>query len=101
MRLHSTFTCLLKNTDDWYSGMDLGKLVGLVFIDLKRLLTLLIIILSARRSSFTVFGNVSSLGLNPTFQTENSFAVLIIIMIIIYEFVYRNDLSACQACCYH
>ena len=29
-------TCLLKNTDDWYNGMDLGKLVGLVFIDLKR-----------------------------------------------------------------
>ena len=35
-RLHSTVTCLLKNTDDWYNGMDLGKLVGLVFIDLKK-----------------------------------------------------------------
>ena len=35
-RLHSTLTCLLKNTDDWYSGLDLGKLVGLVFIDLKK-----------------------------------------------------------------
>ena len=23
-----------------------------------------------------------------------------IIIIIIYEFVYRNNLSACQACCY-
>ena len=22
-------------------------------------------------------------------------------MITIYEFVYRNNLSACQACCYH
>ena len=76
LRLHSTLTCLLKNTDGWYSGMDLGKLVGLVLIDLKRPLTPLIIILSAKRSSFTVFGNVSSLGLNPTFQTENSFAVL-------------------------
>ena len=32
----STVTCLLKNTDDWYNGMDLGKLVGLVFIDLKK-----------------------------------------------------------------
>ena len=32
-RLRSTVTCLLKNTDDWYSGLDLGKLVGLVFID--------------------------------------------------------------------
>ena len=36
LRLHSTLTCLLKNTDDWYSGLDLGQLVGLVFIDLKK-----------------------------------------------------------------
>ena len=36
LRLHSTVTCLLKNTDDWYNGMDFGKLVGLVFIDLKK-----------------------------------------------------------------
>ena len=35
-RLHSTLTCLLKSTDDWYSGLDLGKLVGLVVIDLKK-----------------------------------------------------------------
>ena len=34
--LHSTLTALLKNTDDWYSGMDLGKYVGTVFIDLKK-----------------------------------------------------------------
>ena len=25
-----------KATDDWYNGMDLGKLVGILFIDLKR-----------------------------------------------------------------
>ena len=36
LRLHSTVTCLLRNTDDWYNGLDLGKLVGLVFIDLKK-----------------------------------------------------------------
>ena len=36
LRLHSTVTHLLKNTDDWYNGLDLGKLVGLVFIDLKK-----------------------------------------------------------------
>ena len=36
LRLCSTVTCLLKNTDDWYNGLDLGKLVGLVFIDLKK-----------------------------------------------------------------
>ena len=35
-RLHSTVTHLLKNTDDWYDGLDLGRLVGLVFIDLKK-----------------------------------------------------------------
>ena len=34
--LHSTLTCLLKMSDDWYDGLDLGKLVGLVFIDLKK-----------------------------------------------------------------
>ena len=36
LRLHSTLTCLLKNTDDWYSGLDLGQLMGLIFIDLKK-----------------------------------------------------------------
>ena len=33
--LHSTLT-FLKSTDDWYSGLDKGQLVGLVLIDLKR-----------------------------------------------------------------
>ena len=36
LRLHSTVTHLLKSKDDWYNGLDLGKLVGLVFIDLKK-----------------------------------------------------------------
>ena len=36
LRLHSTLTCLLKMSDDWYNGLDLGKLVGLVLIDLKK-----------------------------------------------------------------
>ena len=36
LRPCSTVMCLLKNTDDWYSGLDLGKLVGLVFIYLKK-----------------------------------------------------------------
>ena len=35
-RLHSTLTFLLKDTDDWYSALDSGQLVGLVFIDLKK-----------------------------------------------------------------
>ena len=36
LRLHSTVTSLVKSTDDWYNGMDLGKLTGVVFIDLKK-----------------------------------------------------------------
>ena len=36
LHLHSTATSLLKSTDDWYNGMDLGRLVGVVFIDLKK-----------------------------------------------------------------
>ena len=34
--MHSTTTALLKCTDDWYSGLDLGKYVGVVYIDLKK-----------------------------------------------------------------
>ena len=34
--LHPTLTCLLKNTDDWYSGLENGQLVGLLLIDLKK-----------------------------------------------------------------
>ena len=29
--LHSTVTCLFRNTDDWYNGMDTGNLAGMVF----------------------------------------------------------------------
>ena len=36
LRLHTTLTSLLKSTNDWYRGLDLGKLVGFVFIDLKK-----------------------------------------------------------------
>ena len=34
--LHSSATCLLKCTDDWYSGMDEELLTGLISIDLKK-----------------------------------------------------------------
>ena len=36
LRFHSTVTSLSKSTDDWYNGMDLAKLTGVVFIDLKK-----------------------------------------------------------------
>ena len=35
-RLHSSVTCPLKNTDDWYTGLDSGQMLGMVFVDLKR-----------------------------------------------------------------
>ena len=34
--LHSTITCLLKCTDDWFNGIDKGLLAGIIFIDLKK-----------------------------------------------------------------
>ena len=34
--MHSTTTALLEFTDDWYSGLDLGKNVGVVYVDLKK-----------------------------------------------------------------
>ena len=34
--LHSTATALLKRTNDLYSGLDVGKYVGVIFIDLKK-----------------------------------------------------------------
>ena len=34
--LHSTVTCLLKNTDDWYTGLDLNQMLGMVFVDQKK-----------------------------------------------------------------
>ena len=35
-RLHPTVACLLKNKDDWYTGLDSGQVLGMVFVDLKR-----------------------------------------------------------------
>ena len=34
--LHSSATCLLKCTDDWYSGMDEGLFTGVIYIDLQK-----------------------------------------------------------------
>ena len=36
LRLHSTVTSFFKSTDDWHNGMDLGKIIGVVFNDLKK-----------------------------------------------------------------
>ena len=48
LRLHSTVMSLAESTDDWYNGMDLGKLKVVVFIDMRRLLTLLTMIAFAK-----------------------------------------------------
>ena len=37
-KLHSTATCLIKNTDTWCKGMDNSCISGTVFIDLKKVL---------------------------------------------------------------
>ena len=37
-KLHSTLACLLKSTDEWYSAVDNGQLVGLVLIDQEKAL---------------------------------------------------------------
>ena len=78
LRLHSTVTCFLKNTDDWYNRIDLGKLVGLVFIDLKKAFDIVDHNILCKSSSFTAYSNVNSLGLNPAFPTGNNFAGLMV-----------------------
>ena len=34
--LHSTVSCLLKSTDDWYSAFDNSEIVGATFVDLRK-----------------------------------------------------------------
>ena len=72
LRLHSTLTCLLKMSDDWYNGLDLGKLVGLVFIDLKKHLIRSTTIFSVKSSNFMASSSESCLGLSLTYLTANN-----------------------------
>ena len=34
--MHTATTALLICTNDWYSGLDLGKYIGVVYVDLKK-----------------------------------------------------------------
>ena len=69
-RLHSTLTCLLKNTDDWYSGMELGQLVGLVFIDFKKAFDTVDHEILCEKLKFMVFNRESC----HTYPCENNSA---------------------------
>ena len=69
LRLHSTLTCLLKMSDDWYNGLDLGKLVVLVFIDLKKAFDT---VDHVKSSNFMAFSSESCLGLGLTYPTANN-----------------------------
>ena len=73
LRLHSTLTCLFKSTDDLSSGLDLGKLMGLVFVDLKKALTQLTTAFSAKSYNIIVFVSMRFTGLNPTCPIGDSF----------------------------
>ena len=86
LRLHSTVTCLLNNTDDWYNGMDLEMLVGLVYIDLNKafdtvdhnILCKKLELYGVQQRELAWFKSgryrLYLPGLNPTFPTGNSFA---------------------------
>ena len=78
LRLCSTVTCLLKNTDDWYNGLDLGKLVGLVFIDLKKAFDTVDHKILCKNLNSMEFKTVNSLGLNPISPTASNFVGLMV-----------------------
>ena len=64
--LHSTVASLLKFTGDWYSGLDIGQMTTIIFIDLKKHLTPLIMNSSAKNSIFMVFKTENLHGSNPS-----------------------------------
>ena len=74
--LHSTLTCLLKNTDDWYSGLDLGKLVGLVIIDLKKAFDTVDHDILCQKLNYYGIQQRELLWFQPTSQTGKNFAEL-------------------------
>ena len=83
LRLHSTLTCLLKMSYDWCNCLDLGKLVGLVFIDLKMHFIRSTMIFSVTSSNFMAFSSESCLGLGLTYPTaNNSVGLMVLIQIL-------------------
>ena len=80
LRLHSTLTYLLKMSDDWYNGLELSNLMGLVFIDLKRHLRRSTMIFSAKSSNYMEFSSENCLGLGLTYPTANNSVGLMVLI---------------------
>ena len=81
LRQRSTLICLLKMSDDWYNGLDLGKLVGVVFLDLKRHLIQLITIFSVKSLDFTASNTENSPGFSLTYPTVSNIVGLMVLIL--------------------
>ena len=77
--LRCTVTYLLKNSDDWYNGLDLGNLVGLVSMDLIKVSNNVDddILLENLPTMVSNPGNFP--GFSPISPTANSFAELMVL----------------------
>ena len=75
-------TCLLEMSDDWYNELDLGKFVGLVFIDLKKGFEIVDhdIIFSVKSSNSMAFSRESFLGLGLTYLAANNSVELTVLI---------------------
>ena len=62
------FTALIKNTDDWYSGMDRGKCVETVLVNLKKAFDTVDYNIFCRNFTIMGFKTLTCSGLNPIYQ---------------------------------
>ena len=79
LRLHSIETSLVKSTDDLYNWMDVGKLLGVLFIYLKGLLTLSTMLSFAKSWKTIVFEVKVSRGLGPVYPLVSNLLELIVL----------------------
>ena len=98
-RLHSTVTSLIRNADDWYTGLDSFQMLGMLVVDLKRPLVLLIIVFSVIRLGCMGFNRVNSPVSNATSLTEHNTLVYVAMTLIwgnlklVFHKGYTLDLS--------
>ena len=76
--LHSSTTCLLKCTDDWYSGMDEGLLTDLISIDLKKAFDTVDHEILCKKSSIMELWVRNYRDLNFTLATESNIVELMV-----------------------